>query len=120
MQVKDDDQQKVEQHVEDAAADQRIDRARTVALTAKDRGAEIIEHDKGHAQEINAQVKDGEVQDIFRRIHERQHGPCDADPHKEQEDTADQCNNYRRVYSCGNLLLPPAPDQAGDDDISAD
>ena len=46
-------------------------------------------------------------------------GPCDADPHKEQEDTADQCNNYRRVYSCGNLILPPASDQAGDDDIGA-
>lgn len=64
----------VQSGVDDARRNQAVERTFRIAHAPENGSSEIINHHEGHAEEIDAEIERGKVDDIVGRIHQLQDG----------------------------------------------
>ena len=70
--VKAQDEHQVEQHIQDTGGGQGDEGDLGFADAAEDGGFKVVEQDGGHAQEIDAQIEEGQGVDVLRHLQEGQ------------------------------------------------
>ena len=115
--VEHDDEEEIKQRVDETGYDEDVERALRVAHAAQDGGAEVVGHEEWGPGEIDAQVEHGVVDDVGRRAHELQHGPCDGHAAGEQHEAADNGQHGRGAHGTLYAAFVALPDEVGDDHV---
>ena len=90
-----------------------------VAHAAQNGRAEVVDHDARHADEIDAQVQNGQIHDVFRHVHEAQQHGREKLPRHEQKEAAHYGDGHDRMDRRLTGLLILSADVSGNDHVGA-
>lgn len=98
------DEEEVQQDIDDAAEGHDVERTTGVALASQDGTGKIEEHDERHAQEIDAEVKGGQVQNLCRGAQQTKQWASYKPAQYAEKDSADERECDGRVYGFTAVL----------------
>ena len=116
---KDDHEQKIQDHIDDACQRQKIERSSGIPYRTQDRAAEIVCHLKRHPRKIDPHIQCGMSDHILRCPH---HGKCRFGGKKADEDkrnTTDQSRQNRSLNRFSQIFLLICPIISGHKYIGA-
>ena len=108
-----DDQPEVDRHVDEPRAREDEKGAFGVAAGAQDRRAEVIDHRKRHADEIDLQINRRLIDDEFVGVHEFQKEPRAEKPDDPHKDSAEKTHGYGGVHHFIRLFPIARADATG-------
>ena len=116
-QMADDDKEEIEHRIDQPGHKENIEWPTGVALTAKDRGSKIVDKEKRSPKKIDAQIKNGIIDDVGRGLHEGQHRPGDHHADNKQNQSADNRQHYGGAHGTANALNVALPNPISHDGI---
>ena len=114
-----DHQDQVQHHIDKTGDGQIHQRTAGIAHGADDACAEIVQHVEGHADEVNAQVQGGQVDDVVGAAHHVQQGTGQAQAQDHDKHTGHQRQGDGGMHAAGYALTIACAVGMGDDDVAA-
>ena len=118
--VEDDDKEQVSEDIDQAGKGKADQGMGAVALAPEYGRAEVVDHEKRHAQKIDPQIEPGHMEDITRSPHEGQQPGRDHFPRRQQKEAADEGHGKDCVDSLRDPPSVPLADQRCDQNIRPD
>ena len=112
-------EEQVHQHIQNTRDYQGLQRHFCVPHAAEDGRLEIIQQNGGHAQQIDAQIAQGEGQHVLRHAQCPQQGPGRQLAQQRNQNAPDDGHEHRRVYRAADGVPVPLANSVGDDYIGA-
>ena len=116
--LKDDHKDQIQDHVDDSGEGEKVQRPLGVPLGPKDGGPEIVDKIGGQAQEIDAQVHSGQVDDIGGGGHPLQQLPGHSHAKCRHNNAAGQGQGHGGVDTAAHIVVPPRPQVPGHHHVS--
>ena len=108
----------VQANIEDGGHGERLERHAGDTDGAEDGGFEVVEQDRGHAQQKDAQVERCERHGLGRDVKRGEHG-LGKDLAQRDDDKAHECHKDRGVDGALDHVLVVAADGVGDNHVGA-
>ena len=115
-----DHKDQIQHHIQPPGAQHIDKRAFCVADGAKNRRAEIVDHDEGHTQHIQAEVQHRHVQHLCRCADGLDQGPGNHKARQHQQKSPDNGRRHNGMNGRGYLLRSAAAQHGGHHHIGAD
>ena len=115
-----DNEDQVQNNVDDTSAKQEIQRPLGISYSAEQGAAEVIDHGRSHAQEVDPQINGSKGQNFFRRLHPDQHLLCADYPYNGQKNAAYHTQQHGSVNRFGQILLRLCSVKPGGGNVCAD
>ena len=114
-----DDEHEVEDNIQHACGGEVDERRFRVADGAQNAAAVVVERGGGHAEEVNAQVELGAVDEVLARVEKLKERTGKDKPEREHQKACDQAHEERRVDGLAHILFVARAEVRGDEHVGA-
>ena len=114
-----DDEHEVEDNVQHACGGEVDERRFRVADGTQNAAAVVVERGGGHAEEVNAQVELGAVDEVLARVEKLKERTGKDKPEREHQKACDQAHEERRVDGLAHILFVARAEVRGDEHVGA-